>query len=475
MNLFSQLPEKFFHGLTSRNREVYVNCMERIYRMSGDAISYKMDASRVREAIAIYLMETQTVLVAEEEGEVFDEPVLLRPAAIIAQLIRYGWLARELQEDQYGEDIYITKPAILMLRFLEELEHPEIQEFTDVIYEIYSRLSDSHQWENDPYIYALRYVYKRERDLADGLRDLNTYVRDTVQALERENTYEAIVDNLIDYVGGGFIEQYARLLSPRQNIHKYRRRILELLHSLRENGAVYELMLAGCMREEGLVTKQQAEIRIEDMFDQIEEFLDVRYQEILDDIRKKIERYILTLVARLRFVGRLAASGTRYSVEKVVRYFCESLDEADEEIDGPALFALFENAQLHEEAVTKPRMSRIVSGQVENEIEVLSDELAEKLLDEHRKAADDPYSENRIRIYTEHLMGKSKSLPVSEIPLATKEDFVSAMAIACYADANHFHMDVKDSYYENDSCRVRDYTLYRGKALQDEEGDSYVE
>ena len=119
MNLFSQLPEKFFHGLTSRNREVYVNCMERIYRMSGDAISYKMDASRVRDAIAVYLMETQTALVAEEEGETFDEPVLLRPAAIIAQLIRYGWLARELQEDQYGEDIYITKPAILMLRFVE--------------------------------------------------------------------------------------------------------------------------------------------------------------------------------------------------------------------------------------------------------------------------------------------------------------------------------------------------------------------
>lgn len=65
-NLFDVIPVGFFNNLASNsNHRIYADCLQVIYDEYDREISYRIPRSRIRDALAIYLMENHVQL----EGE----------------------------------------------------------------------------------------------------------------------------------------------------------------------------------------------------------------------------------------------------------------------------------------------------------------------------------------------------------------------------------------------------------------------
>ena len=57
-NLFDVIPVGFFNYLASNsNHRIYADCLQVIYDEYDREISYRIPRSRIRDAVAIYLME----------------------------------------------------------------------------------------------------------------------------------------------------------------------------------------------------------------------------------------------------------------------------------------------------------------------------------------------------------------------------------------------------------------------------------
>lgn len=66
-NLFDVIPAGFFNYLASNsNHRIYADCLQVIYDEYDREISYRIPRSRIRDALAIYLMENHVQLEDEK-------------------------------------------------------------------------------------------------------------------------------------------------------------------------------------------------------------------------------------------------------------------------------------------------------------------------------------------------------------------------------------------------------------------------
>lgn len=102
------------------------------------------------------------------------------------------------------------------------------------MYNIYNTLLNTEQWNGDPYVGALKNVYKNAKSLSESLKKMSTYIRKIIEKIMQEISYESLTENIIAYCDGDFIKEYARLTKPQNNIHIYRSKIIAILEQLWE-------------------------------------------------------------------------------------------------------------------------------------------------------------------------------------------------------------------------------------------------
>lgn len=69
VNVFDVIPAGFFNYLASNsNQRLYVECLELIYRQYEREISYCIPRNRIRDSLAIYLLENHVSLDVDQEA-----------------------------------------------------------------------------------------------------------------------------------------------------------------------------------------------------------------------------------------------------------------------------------------------------------------------------------------------------------------------------------------------------------------------
>ena len=143
----------------------------------------------------------------------------------------------------------MTENGVRLAEFLLQLMKPEKAEFSAYIFNIYNLFQNPGQWQDEPYVNALRPIYQNAKNLSGALKRLSTYIRKIIEKMVREETLESLTENLLQYCEGDFIREYARL-NKQQNIHIYRRKILEGLSDFRNQEAVLDRLVQNCSEEE---------------------------------------------------------------------------------------------------------------------------------------------------------------------------------------------------------------------------------
>lgn len=459
--VFKRIPSGFFNNLASgSNQKIYADCIQLIYKEYEREISYRIPRNRIRDSLVIYFLENHVELSNDEYSG--DKTANDMAAAVLRKFLsrEIGWLDEEIDDATYEKQIVMTENGIALAEFLNQLEKPEKEEFSSYIYNIYNTLSNPEQWKENPYVNGIKNINKSARQLSKALKKLSTFIRSIIEKMVQEKTLESLTENILEYCEGDFIREYSRL-TKQQNIHVYRMFIKARLDAMITEEVVFDKIVEDCVREEGL-DHGEAQDAVLDMIQATKRFLVEDYDQIMRDIKHKINVYLQIAVGRARFI-RNREHDIRGNVERTMRYIMEELtdlsmkDYLPEEMN--ALFIMDRHEFIDEGSIRYPRKNQTIKEPVTAEIEEMTEEALQAAKEAQRREAYNPYSSELMKLYLEKKMGDCKSIISEELPLNSKTDMLANLSSVAYAKDNGFDIEVLDGYYEANNMILRRFKI----------------
>lgn len=467
INVLGKLPPDFFKGLASKNAEIYIDCLDIISTMNG-GLSFKEKYEDVKERIRIYL-EDAKISVANEDDFSFSANLDKRPAEIIAQMIRYGWLETDTQEGSFEKIVYVTKYAhLLYTDFLKQVDSPRKIEFSNYIISIYNLVRSRDTWDANPYYSFLKPVYQATEELSNALTEMNTYAKDMIADMSSYDTYYDITEALIKNSLDDFSEEFTRLSS--RNIHWFRTGrpgspgIIDGLENI-----LGDLDLIGRMSKEyareNNVNEIEARNEVYDMIYGVIEFMSEKYDLLYDDIRAKIEKYVDTAIGRLRLARRLRENNDRENIARFLMIAGIKLEHGEDLSDSDNIFDLYRQELLYPEQACRKREFRTVSKQIVKTVRKLDDNDRAKAVRSLREKADNPFTSEKVRRFIE-AHSEDGVMDSKDIPLEDKIKFLLTLAGAMYSSGLGYKYEGGRDYHTSGGYKVRDFVL-RKEVLHD--------
>ena len=456
MNLFNVVNNNFFNPLSSEsNNRIYSDVLLKIYDLFEHEVSYKLSRQAIKDTVLGYLYDEH--IHPEEEYKTTDNYA----SAILRKLVDSRWIEEETDSTTYERQITMTDNGIALAEFLQRLIKPPKEEYSSYIYVIFNTLKNREQWESDPYVFALKEVYKNAKKLANSLKKLSTSIRSIIEKTVKEETLQSLTENLISYCDGDFIKEYSRLVKQ-QNIHVYRAKIHEMLAVLKSE-MYYESIVTGCYCEEDFSKEQDAVETVDRMFSATSRFLSDDYDKIMSDIKHKINVYLTLAIGRARFLLNHDEDMGGY-VEQTMKFLIEEFgDEPDMDLplDSDVLFNFYSHTHIDKKSLSFPKSRRIIEcAESTDDVELTEDDI-NRAREEQLKEALDPYSKDKMKKYVLALMGNKQQISTDDIPIVRHEDLLAAVSAVAYAVQNGFDIEVRDGFIENGKFAVRNFVISR--------------
>lgn len=477
MNLFDKIPSGFFNCLASgSNNRIYADCLQIIYEQYDREIIYRISRNRIRDALAAYLLENHIDFL-DQDNESDDAKSLKDERnyndmanGIIRKFCSkdIGWLEEESDDATYEKHIIMTEEGILLVEFLQNLIKPEREEFSSYIFNIYNVLQNKEQWRQDPYVDALKNVYRNARLLSKSLKRLATFIKKIIERMVKEETLESLTENLLEYCDGNFIREYARL-TKQQNIHIYRSFIKSRLEEMQNNPELSELLYIGCALEEG-IEEEKAREMVLDMLQATKRFLAEDYDRIMRDIKHKINIYLQIAIGRARFLRNREAD-MRGNVEQTIRYLVREMNQIGWREEIPAemrgLFSLDRHEFIDTGSLRYPRKPKTIQKETVVELEEMSEEDVLRTQAAHEKEAYNPYAKEKMKEYLEAVMNKKTTIACEHLPMQGKRDLLCALSAIAYSDENGYAVQLEDGYLQVNELLLRRFSISRADDKQD--------
>lgn len=463
VSVFDIIPNNFFNPLSSNsNYRTNAALLRFIYEQYDNEISYRIKRNVLRDELTYYISEHSEELISDSDMsnksyQEMSSDYLRRFASKDV-----GWLEEEFDESTFEKYIVITEQGVMLAELLIRLEKPEREELSSYMYNIYNTLLNQEQWNGDPYVGALKNVYKNAKSLSKSLKKMSTYIRKTIEKLMKEISYESLTENIIAYCDGDFIKEYARLTKPQNNIHVYRGKIITMLEQMQNDDDVYELITIGCVNEED-IEEWEAEEKINVMFDMIKKFLKDDYLRIIADIKHKLNLYITMALGRLRYLKNHEVD-MQGNVERTLKYVLDVMTEAGMREELPdemaEMIRINQNKYIDVQSIRMPQNRKRVRRQSVTEIETLTGEDLDNLKKIYEKEAKNPYSKKIAKQYLRTLIGNRHGLSSDEVPLETKEDLLMILSAVAYAEENGFKIEPQEGYFEAGNMILRSFRIW---------------
>lgn len=450
-SVFDIIPNNFFNPLSSNsNYRTNAALLQFIYEQYDNEISYRIKRNILRDEVAYYISEHSEEFLSDNDMSNKSYQDISSDYLRRFSSKEVGWLEEELDETTFEKYIVITEQGVMLAELLIRLERPEREEFSSYMYNIYNALLNEDQWNGDPYVGALKNVYKNAKTLSKSLKKMSTYIRKTIEKLMKEVSYESLTENIIAYCDGDFIKEYARLTKPQNNIHIYRGRIITMLEQMQNDDEMYELITIGCVNEED-IEEWEAQEKIDLMFDTIKKFLKNDYLRIIADIKHKLNLYITMALGRLRYLKNHEVD-MRGHVERTLKYMLDTMTEAGLKEDLPEqmseMIRINQNKYIDVQSIRMPQNRKRVRQRSVTEIETLTEDDLHNLKIAYEKESKNPYSKKITKQYLKKLIGNRHELSSDDVPLETKEDLLMILSAVAYAEENGFKVELEEGYYE---------------------------
>lgn len=486
--LFDNVPRRFFNPLAAvaggTQQQFYAECLLTLNSIFARETQAPRDD--VKDAIAGIILadhietlegldapdaekETQGLTRRKKTSE-NEEKNESREDALASRVIKYfadeevGWLEEGIDRGTYSRTYMLTEQAMLLAEYLERASSMKLDEMSNYLYNTYLALDDfsrhtkEREKSGNTYTLVILNAYNNIRALYKSLRVLRRSIRRIVQTVTGKLTFPQLMDNLGDYIDGDFIGEFTRLVDS-ENAALFRGPITAMLRKLLGQAGTRNMFIRDCMkagREEDL-TWEQAEIRIDEQAEFIENFLIEDYASLVRDIRNQMVEYIMTVRLKLKMTMDISDNAGEVTGQFLRALAALPAGEETPE-DMLAAFRILDCTYITPGSVRDGLRHRgRIAAPPQTAQYLTADEIEEEKA-RMRALRDVPFTREKMKAYAERYE-REGIIRSADLPAATKDEVLADVAAASFAPANDMEISIDDDYIENENASIRDFTL----------------
>lgn len=461
MKLFEIIPADFFSVLVSKNREIYVDALMKLYEMFNYDINIKLK-DYLNELTA--LLEDRVYYVEDGDDTLVDSPDTSRGKArlIEKRFEKTGWIEREFLEGSFTEIITPNTYSIRVMRMLSEITDEGMTEYNSIVFSTYSALNQALTENQDRMYEALIISENNTEKLDYELRSLYHGIRGYLKNIR---------DNNVNFLLKNHFEEYKKMadriyhpVKTMDSVFRYSGPIQGILTDLRYNEKLLDEMSKKALTIKKYDSEDEAK---NDILKTIDKIVDL-YNSIsvlMQEIDAKHSNYTKQSIDKIRYVmsadqsikGKLAdllktyASADETSKECIAEMFEKNAClNRQEYIDSSSFY---HNSIKSKRYNQPPRAIEIVEN------------IHEELIDEAISKIKNGYSENRVKTYIDALF-KDGAIQIESrnIEINNDTDYVLTLlaVVNCMSGRHGYSIKFGDDYIRKNGYRVPQFVLFKG-------------
>ncbi|MEW6242970.1 MAG: Wadjet anti-phage system protein JetA family protein [Bacillota bacterium] len=428
--LFDYIPENLFSVLAGPLKELHAGLLFLVYDQYRRTI-YTLPRETVIDLFCEYLESSELQEWPEdEEGQIPVQSIRDRASVLLRKFLDAKWL---IQEQSYDYSFRISLPdyALSLLEVLDKIRTGYRMEFRGRILSIHQILTGE---EGMSYV-ALQQAAEYTSELVDGLKRLSHSIKAYTEKLLEKSDPREIISHIFDeYHVQVLGEQYYRLKTS-EHVSKYRSGILARVKEWQASRPEIVSQAARMVQERQAPDRLTGENTIYNWLEYIEESF-THMDELLEEIDRRNAQYARSAVEKLRFQLQ-QGRGVEQQIVAILRYLAAKAratgerDECPPEVDR--MVRLFTLRTVDEFSIKSP--SRAKREHLPRPIEPveIDQSIRSGKLERFRRRVGEEITVEEINRYVAELLPENGTLPLSELPLGTREEWVRLIYIILYS------------------------------------------
>ena len=134
--LFHVVPENFFHPLSAPGKTVYWECIERLFAITSQQLSFGVERDTLVDELTYYF---DSQMAADIEDDTDTSGLSSRDKAnfILRRLESYGWIYIDV-DYSYVQRVNFRDYAVSVIKILQDISGQKRKEYQGYIYTIYN-------------------------------------------------------------------------------------------------------------------------------------------------------------------------------------------------------------------------------------------------------------------------------------------------------------------------------------------------
>ncbi len=431
--LFEHIPENLFSVFTGPLKELHAALLFLVFDLYRRSI-YTLPKETIIDLFCEYI-ETNDVeewpAEDDDSGEgTTDRTIRGRANQLFRKLDEAGWVDQE-QNPDYSIRVVMPDHALALLDTLDKIRKGYRMEYRGRILSIYQNLTGA---EGFSYV-ALQQAQEATAELIDGLKSLShsikKYTGELLAVKEPRDILSHIFDQYFSEVLG---EQYYRLKTS-EHISKYRTGIITRVKQWQANRGAITGQARQMVEEKQAAESLSAENQIYDWLEYIEESF-ISIDEILEEIDRRNVQYARAAVEKLRFQLR-HGKGSEQSLRRALSYLSgEARRRGEHEAvaaDVGRFIRLFPQRSIDELSIKTPPRQRQEHIPQPLRIPEVPGQIRQAKLERFHKRVREEIVVEEINRYVGELLAERDKLPLSELPLYAREEWIRLIYIILYS------------------------------------------
>ena len=467
MSFFETLNEKFFNPFCCRNRVLYFECISQLIEKSKEiSVLYETDA---RNTLILYLQNCTYSIETENIGEEIAGGKT--PQENASTILRYfracGWITPQ-EIGRSGDNIasvsaYCRKLIDAIHKIFDGDANGAI---TNHIFSMYEILKFSFSKDNArsirPYQNILIPLVENECDLKNELLILKDSIREIMRAVMKMADANSFGQFLMkDELLNRFFNDYF-FIKKSGLIPSYISNIDRMLRKLRSSG-LFSRMVQEYVKLEN-IDETQAEERIDRLFNELDSFINLEYEQEMSYIDRKINNYYNLYATRMMMVLR-ENTNLEHELNRLL-LFLKNLNAENREgtllrlSESHCLMSVGYIGKKSFERRKKRNPNQKNTGLV---LEELSEEEKQRLTDELLKETPDRYSMDYVGKHFDEILKNRDQMSVEECCVHTRDDAMMIAASMIYTGTAGFPYEVefRDGMVETEIARISNIRIKR--------------
>ena len=455
--MFRIVSDKFFVPLASPNKQIYWECICKLFSIMNYQLSFGIERDVLVEELQYYFEQEHAIEIDAEE--IIGKSSRDKANWMLRRLEFYEWI--EIETDKsYVQRVNFKDYAVKIIKTLLEIEEGKQIEYQGYIYVIYSLVRSN----TDKPGTVLLSILENTDMLITGLKNLNSGIKRYIDELTRYKTPAEIMDVLFnDYIENIVDKAYHRLLTS-DNVAKFRPEIVERLESKSRSKAYMEKTSAEIASIQEIPIEQAEEKVYQYIHTIIDAFKNL--DDILAEINQKNTQYQRAAVNRAKFF-LIGSEDVRGQIKEILAGMNEQINSENMDLGGiyrisflDELIRIYSSAFLDEKSLYVPIEGKkeFRPGEIENEVPDY--EIRQIKIRKMMERMERVLNPQKINDYVLKFMQKHKEIMASELPLETTEDYVHMIYVRLYGQRKNMKYEVQPAEEVTiNGYRFKDYKI----------------